>query len=412
MAVYLIESKVDQQKLIDYVGEDTAKLFFSMKDRLKSPENDIYYWLKKRPDELIDRLNQLQSTQTRSQKDEEASKGAELVYKDGVWKVYHITTYEASVKYGKNTQWCISGSKRWSNGERGEEYFNDYVSKGIEFYFYIKSNDEKYALAYYPQGETYQVFDAKDNDITAEDLFFLPKVEGLPDFDYGEMFDEDGVFIYKGGYVPESIRPKITKARVALGVEEISDSAFAGSFHLKSIELPDSLKDIGISAFEFCGLESIEIPKGVSRISAWAFGHCDDLVSIDLPDSVSVLGNGVFENCTGLKSITLSENLLILPNRLLADCVSLKSVRIPESVEILMDQVFANCESLESIIIPNSKYLDTIGKGVFDRCSNLTVYTDNKYVQDYCEHVGGSGVKWKSLSGFDPFEELMDMASE
>jgi len=58
------ESKQDEQNLIDYVGENLAKLFFSNKNRLKSPENDIYYWLKREPEELEDRLNSLGKSNT------------------------------------------------------------------------------------------------------------------------------------------------------------------------------------------------------------------------------------------------------------------------------------------------------------------------------------------------------------
>ena len=43
----LKESKEDQQKLIDFVGEDYADLFLKLKPRMKSPENDIYFWIKK-----------------------------------------------------------------------------------------------------------------------------------------------------------------------------------------------------------------------------------------------------------------------------------------------------------------------------------------------------------------------------
>ena len=68
MAIYVVEAKLDQQKLIDYVGEDTAKLFFSMKSRLKSPENDIYYWLKRPPEELKDRLSREETYEEEKQK--------------------------------------------------------------------------------------------------------------------------------------------------------------------------------------------------------------------------------------------------------------------------------------------------------------------------------------------------------
>ena len=91
--------------------------------------------------------------------------GARLIYSDSNWKVYKITTYEASVKYGANTKWCISGSKRWSNGANGRGYWNDYTSKGVKFYFFI-GNNTKYALALYPNDKDFEIFDAQDISIS------------------------------------------------------------------------------------------------------------------------------------------------------------------------------------------------------------------------------------------------------
>lgn len=39
----LEESKADTQRLIDFAGEDLAKRFEEIKQRLKAPENDLYY---------------------------------------------------------------------------------------------------------------------------------------------------------------------------------------------------------------------------------------------------------------------------------------------------------------------------------------------------------------------------------
>lgn len=39
----LNEAKADTQKLIDFAGEDLANRFLAVKNRLKAPENDLYY---------------------------------------------------------------------------------------------------------------------------------------------------------------------------------------------------------------------------------------------------------------------------------------------------------------------------------------------------------------------------------
>ena len=147
-------------------AEYIVNWFENNRKNLKSPQNDYYYWIKeKNVQGAYDELNRLAVEQEKKKNSEKKSKeGARLIYSDNDWKVYEITTYEASVKYGANTKWCISGSKRWSNGENGKGYWDDYTSKGVKFYFFI-NRDTKYAIAIYPNGTDFEIFDAQDNSI-------------------------------------------------------------------------------------------------------------------------------------------------------------------------------------------------------------------------------------------------------
>lgn len=391
MAVYLIESKVDQQKLVDYVGEDTAKLFFSLKDRLKSPENDIYYWLKREPTELEDRLSELQSTKTRREKDEEASEGAELIYNKDGWKVYHITTYEASAKYGKNTKWCIAGSKYWSNGEHGEEYFNQYTSNGIEFYFYIKNGTEKYALAYNPDFDEYQVFNAEDDDISNDDLFFLPSIDGLPKFNYDDLLSEDGTFIYEGGKVPKSLRDKIKRVEISSSADRIGYEAFAQCEVLESVDIPSGITYINNRGFWGCSsLPSIIIPDNVDWVGEQAFAFCISLESVVLSNNAPHILSDTFYECRSLRSIDIPSNMILIGHRAFYGCTSLKSIYIPDNVTTIGDDAFYGCVNLKSIYIPNSvTYLgDTFYSCRVGPNSSPIVYTDNEYVIECLKSYG------------------------
>lgn len=430
MAIYVVEAKLDQQKLIDYVGEDIAKLFFSMKSRLKSPENDIYYWLKRSPKELEDRLSELQVTKTRSQKDDEASKGAELLYNQDGWKVYHITTYPASVKYGKNTQWCIAGSKRWSNGERGEEYFNDYTRQGVEFYFYIKSNDEKYALALTPQNGNYQVFNQVDDDVSNDDLSFLPNVDGLPTFTWDvSTFDitGEGLFTYKGeSNLPPSLKKMIKKIKISEDVTELPNSIFYGCESLKGVIVPSNVTKIGVKAFYGCRLLVIVgLREGLIEIGSEAFENCSSLKTIRIPNSVTTIGSHTFCNCKSLATIYLPETLRSLPTGIFSNCSNLYYIELPKSIghievasfknclsltEIILPgrvvalfaRSFEGCYNLEKLVVPNS--VEHMFEDVFQGCDNLTVYTDNEKVRNYCEHYK---IKWKSIDGKEESDEYL-----
>ena len=130
----------------EQISEDVRKLvdkFLELKPRIKSPYNDFYYWMKNSTSlEFSDYIRNLESeVDSKKTQKTKSKEGARLVYSDDNWKVYEINTYEASAKYGKGTKWCISGSKRWSNGERGDEYFDDYHSQnGVKFYFFINKD--------------------------------------------------------------------------------------------------------------------------------------------------------------------------------------------------------------------------------------------------------------------------------
>ena len=189
---YLKESKEDKERFINWYIDSTIEEeeregiptderhnyepyaravvdnFIKLKPRIKSPYNDFYYWIKNASaidlDRYLDKLDT--EIKKRDETKTQEKDGARLVYSDNDWKVYEITTYEASAKYGKNTKWCITGSKRWVNDGNGREYWDSYYSKdGIKFYFFIKSNDEKYALAVYPGDKYCEIYNSEDVSI-------------------------------------------------------------------------------------------------------------------------------------------------------------------------------------------------------------------------------------------------------
>ena len=169
----LAESKEDIDKFIAWAGDELAQRFNAQKNRLRGNERDIYYWMGKDKKDLEDRLNEIENIKTRKQSNNYAKQGADKVYEDSNWLVLKINTYEASVKYGKNTEWCISGYD-------GSEYFDDFSDSDI-YFFIDKKNKLKYAFI---QGDNigtnnYEIWD--ENDFMTSYIPNAPKIEGLPD---------------------------------------------------------------------------------------------------------------------------------------------------------------------------------------------------------------------------------------
>ncbi|MBR3438871.1 MAG: leucine-rich repeat protein, partial [Clostridia bacterium] len=83
----------------------------------------------------------------------------------------------------------------------------------------------------------------------------------------------------------------------------ISDGAFAGS-GIESVNIPEGVTSIGELAFQSCGnLTEVSIPAGVTRIENGTFESCSALSSITVPDSVTVIENSAFENCDSLSTV-------------------------------------------------------------------------------------------------------------
>ena len=210
----------------------------------------------------------------------------------------------------------------------------------------------------------------------------------------------DGWIVGRGGPMPENM--DLTGAR------GVASDAFglSTSQGFKSVTIPASLTKIGDGAFSYCvDLESIiveegnskyrsvngmmltidgktllegvngnvDIPDGVTKIGAFAFGGRGNLTDVTIPDSVTDIGAQAFFDCCNLSELEIPQDVTSIGESAFFNCIGLSSISIPSNVTSVGKDAFMYCRNLESVIFKGDA--PSVGNNLFDNVSSsCTVY--------------------------------------
>lgn len=136
------------------------------------------------------------------------------------------------------------------------------------------------------------------------------------------------------------------------GVVSIEDRAFSGCEALKKVTLPESLREIGKSAFSHCALEAVSLPDGVESIGESCFCWCRSLSAINFPSSLSVIPEHSFENCS-LTEVNIPSTVSGIEKSAFSMCGKLTKVVLPGTKVEIEGNPFDLCHDLEEIIVPD-----------------------------------------------------------
>ena len=162
---------------------------------------------------------------------------------------------------------------------------------------------------------------------------------------------------------------KITYIQLPDTVKTIGTSAFYGYTNLVNIDLKN-VETIGSSAFYNCtGLEKITLPDTLTSIGGYAFYNCTGLnCNLIIPDSVTTIdGAYAFRGCTSLNKVKLSKNCANLPYGTFFGSSLTGPLEIPEGVEIIDGYCFGDTK------ITSVKFADTVEyiyENAFRQCSS------------------------------------------
>ena len=166
---------------------------------------------------------------------------------------------------------------------------------------------------------------------------------------------------------------KIPKYIEGFPVTLIDKLSFYYRENLTSITIPDSVKNIGESAFSGCkNLTSITIPGGVISIGKEAFADCKKLTSATL--KAQTIGESCFSRCENLEEVKLS-NTIRISSGAFSNCYSMAQIDLPSTLKYIGSSAFYTMnENFLSVVVPNS--VTEIGRRAFGYC------LDNYYPLD------------------------------
>ena len=201
--------------------------------------------------------------------------------------------------------------------------------------------------------------------------------------------------------------------------------AFAGCTSLTSIEIPNSVKEIGVCAFQGCSqLQSVTFQKG-SLITTLSGGYISKGYGTSI-ENASKMIFGVFAKCSTLSSIEIPANVETIDACVFQDCINLSVVTFEQGSKLkefgdgyaktayhpFVTGAFANCTALKSIQIPAN--VEKIGVGTFKNCSQLSSVTFEpnsklKTIDGYCDGNWSSEVGTKHYGAFADCEALTNI---
>ncbi|MCM1118983.1 MAG: leucine-rich repeat domain-containing protein [bacterium] len=164
----------------------------------------------------------------------------------------------------------------------------------------------------------------------------------------------------------------------------LADRAYYGYQNLGSIDLPESMEEIGEFSFARSSLQTVMIPEGVTSIGYGAFYHCDRLAEVSLPSTINHIGPKAFTYTRWVEQFyedaSNGQDFLIAGDGILiAYKGDAAQIEVPEGIRQIGPEVFQGHSEIMSVSLPES--LEIIGEAAFAECNGLTEVSGMSHVK-------------------------------
>lgn len=174
----------------------------------------------------------------------------------------------------------------------------------------------------------------------------------------------------------------ITSIDIPDAVIGIGVSAFNGCKRLSSVKFPASLNFIDQNAFYGTHLSHLEFPSGLKTLNSGCFMNCPNLKEVELPEGIAKLNGQVFDSGVIIhfnpkSNFYIDDQFLILDkqNTTVSQYIGSNSdvsIRFLSSISTINTNAFKGNNNIKSFIFPPDSALSTINIGAFSGCSSAT----------------------------------------
>lgn len=141
-----------------------------------------------------------------------------------------------------------------------------------------------------------------------------------------------------------------------LGTTSADSYMFYNCQALKNVLFPDDcvINTVGNRFMAYCPIGSVKLPDTLKTLGIYAFQGCEGLKHFTVPASVTVVPEGCFNRCTSLEGVDFPEGLTSMGAYVFSYDSALKSMVIPEGVKEMGTYPFSYCENIETLVLPST----------------------------------------------------------